>query len=43
MEVQDFLILSDDYQKIAILGADRTIELHTSQGIICRLFNFMSK
>lgn len=32
MEVQDFLILSDDYQKIAILGADRTIELHTSQG-----------
>ena len=33
MEVTDFLILSDDYQKLAILGADRSLELHTSQGL----------
>ena len=32
MEVTDFLILSDDYQKLAILGSDRSLEFHTSQG-----------
>ena len=32
MEVTDFLILSDDYQKLAILGSDRSLEFQTSQG-----------
>lgn len=31
-EVIDMHILTDDYQKLAILGSDRTIEFHTSQG-----------
>lgn len=31
-EVVDFHILTDDYQKIAFLGSDRTIQFHTSQG-----------
>ncbi|CAG5114363.1 Oidioi.mRNA.OKI2018_I69.chr2.g8421.t1.cds [Oikopleura dioica] len=31
-EVVDLHILTDDYQKLALLGSDRTIEFHTSSG-----------
>lgn len=31
-EIVDMQILSDDYQKLVLLGSDRTLEFHTSQG-----------
>ena len=31
-EVVDFKILSDDYEKIALLEADRSLELHAKYG-----------
>eukprot|EP00917_Polyrhabdina_sp_WS-2016_P029127 GHVP01062059.1.p2 GENE.GHVP01062059.1~~GHVP01062059.1.p2 ORF type:complete len:545 (-),score=103.16 GHVP01062059.1:3648-5282(-) len=31
-EIQDFLFLSDDYKKLALLGLDRSIEFHSQAG-----------
>ena len=31
-EIVDMAVLTDDYQKLVLLGSDRTLEFHTSQG-----------